>query len=131
MLAQLKSLIENECICTQAELSDRLYATTLTRVSPSTICRALRAIGFSNKKLTHYCSHRRLEHFSLWKDTMRNLAHLYGGREQLFRRLVFVDESMCARRAGRRERGYSPIGQRAVYFSATIGGTRHNICGAV
>ena len=104
------------------EIQAQLLQTTGTSASPATLCRALKHLGFTRKKVKHVaiqrCDIQRAEYQAEISQFDHNM-------------LVFIDESGCDARNARRKFGYSLRGFPAKDFKFLSRGRRYSAIGAL
>lgn len=111
----LESLLERTPDLYLRELQKDLAINRKVYATYSTISRTLKARGFSRKKLTIPAREQ--------DDNVR-AEYLARIRQYSPDQLVFVDESSCDRRTGRRAYGWAPTGTRSRRREYFVRGTR-------
>jgi len=120
--AYLESLLERTPDLYLRELQEDLVVNRGVCVSLDTISRTLHKRGFTRKKLTIPA-----------KEQDEQLRGEYLARIQLYQpqQLVFVDESSCDRRTGRRAFGWAPQGTRSRRRECFVRGVRYSMLPAL
>lgn len=100
------------------EIITFLYEQSGVEVSPSTISRTLKAMGWSRKTARRVAQQR--------DDELRDL-YLHRVSQYEANQLVFVDESGCDKKAGQRRMGWAPRGKTPVKINRLNRDKRYQI----
>ena len=85
-----------------SELCQRIYDSTGTKVSISTVCQLLKRNNILRKKMVYIARQRYLEHRAAYMANILNYPADW---------LVFLDETGCDNKDGVRKQGYSFVGE--------------------
>ena len=138
----IESLVEQTPDIYGGELQYALFAAYNVDVDVSTIMRALRRRGFTQKKVGFILLIASMAHSSLLNiqitrparerdEELRLQYQADIGENYPPETLVFVDEAACNRLTTNRKRGWAPIGKRARRHDYFVRGQRYSILPAI